>query len=218
MFNRDFFRNINSISCYWAGFIGADGCLYERYKQLSFDLKITDACHLLKFCKDTDSTEKVKAVYRKDKGLWAAQLYIRGVDQWFTDLGTVFNITPRKSLTLKPPAELYEDSHILSYIKGYIDGDGCIGKYYMKPQDRWDWVIHSRGTKEVLEYLKFHFDRIVPAEGRKRIANVTTKPPIQYVVRGSRAERIIDLLSRIETPCLHRKWDKFTEENKYEKI
>jgi hypothetical protein len=212
-----FFSGVTTTNCYWAGFIAADGCLYPKYKQLSFDLKITDFTQLLKFCKAADCKEKVKAVYRKDKDVWAAQLYIRGVEDWIRDLDLYFNITPRKSLTLKPPSLLIEQEHRLAYIRGLVDGDGCIGKYFMPKQDRWDWVIHLRGTDAILSYVKDTFDKLVPTEGKKRVANVTTKPPIQYVVRGLRAEKIISLLSSINTPYLERKWNKFMEE-KYEEI
>jgi hypothetical protein len=207
-----FFDGFTMTNCYWAGFIAADGCLYPRYKQLSFDLKLTDFTQLLKFCKASGCKEKVKAVYRKDKGVWAAQLYVRGVEDWVRDLGFYFNITPKKSLTLKPPSSLVERGHYLAYIRGLIDGDGCIGKYFMPKQDRWDWVIHLRGTNEVLNYVKGIFDELVPTEGKKRVAKVTTKPPIQYVVRGLRAEKIIALLASIDTPYLERKWNKFMEE------
>ena len=102
MINKDYFSNLDKNSCYWAGFIAADGCLYERYKQLSFDLKVDDYAHLLKFCAYTETDSKVLVVYRKDKKIWASQLYIRGAESWIRDLKDNFNITPRKSLTLSP--------------------------------------------------------------------------------------------------------------------
>lgn len=213
--NKKFFSEISNERAYWAGFIAADGCLYERYKQVSFELQLKDYVQLLKFAQSTGYTGKVSAVNRKGKG-WSAQMYIAGVEQWFRDLGNIYNIYPRKSLTLVPP-NLVCQEHILSYIKGYIDGDGCVGKYKATHQDRWDWLIRIDGTYEVLSYIKDQFDSLLPGGGKVASVNgVKRAKHFLYAVRGTRAEKLLSLLLSINTPCLDRKWNKFREDT-YEK-
>lgn len=58
-----------------------------------------------------------------------------------------YNITPNKSLSLKPPKRLCGDK-ALAWIKGYIDGDGSIMEY------RGKYKINIIGTEQVLRWIQ----------------------------------------------------------------
>jgi hypothetical protein len=130
------FSTLTPESCYWAGFIAADGNIYNNI--LSIELAKCDENHLFKFC---DFLER-------EHHLWyrrvTCSISIRS--NKIIDGLSSFNITPRKSYTLKPPII---DDFAKHYIRGYFDGDGCVGKSgkYLK------FTIVS-GSNEILQWIK----------------------------------------------------------------
>lgn len=52
LLNKTFFRDFNELTCYWAGFIAADGCLRQNWRTLNFCLNAKDIEHLESFSKD----------------------------------------------------------------------------------------------------------------------------------------------------------------------
>jgi hypothetical protein len=200
--NMNFFSEPSLLNSYWAGFIAADGCLTEKKHLLSIGLQSRDGYHLEQFAKDCGFEGKV--VYSTIKeGYTKASLYIWGVQQWFTDLGKYFNLTPRKSLTLKPPNITDEDC-IKAYIKGYIDGDG--GIYERVGRNR--WVLGIAGTEAVLNWIKSYIEGWSPAYSHKT-ARVIKPAHVNihvYRISGIRSLAVLRMLSKIETPCLQRKW------------
>ena len=132
-YDDDFFKNINSISAYWAGFAAADAYIAEnkKHRVCFFGMKLAekDLGHIKLFCSDTKYTGKIrsKKEHLNRKVFNQNVIQITGIkDSWKKDLLNIYNITPAKSLTLQPP-NLTEKEHIFAYIKGLICGDGHIG-------------------------------------------------------------------------------------------
>ena len=123
----------------------------------------------------------------------------------------IFNITPRKTFSLRPPGNL-DYTCAVAYIVGFLDGDG--------------WIYEDRGyfrlgfissSKVILEWIKASFDRMVPTEN-KRIANVLKSKRgvyksavYTYSVGGKRALSVLGKLLSVDIPRLRRKWEKAAE-------
>lgn len=109
-----FFSTYTPESCYWAGFIMADGCI--RNTTLHIKLANKDRLHLQKFL------NCIKSNYPINGKIYS---YINISGQWFlNDLSNNFGITKRKTFTTKfPNIPASMESH---FIRGLLDGDGCI--------------------------------------------------------------------------------------------
>lgn len=118
-YDINFFKEYNPASCYWAGFIMADGCIRSERSTLEIGLHNKDRDHLVKFLTAINK-EYIHIVEYED----VSKISISG--KWFCDdLLTNFNITPRKSLTVAFPTDLPVEFYN-HFIRGYFDGDGCI--------------------------------------------------------------------------------------------
>lgn len=148
----DYFSSPNMTNSYWAGFIAADGCIYdpeEGQKQLSIILKSDDKSHLAKIAKEIAPESNIQTYRRaaRDKRAETEESRWRvSSDQIALDLSEHYNVGSRKSMTLKPPAGLSKECS-LAYIAGYIDGDGSYFLNKGKPR------ISIVGTREILDYI-----------------------------------------------------------------
>jgi len=213
--NEHYFDELTLENCYYGGFIAADGCIYPRYKQLSFELQIRDYTQLLRFASLTEFGGKVYLKERPNRG-WSAQMYVV-CERWVEQLRHHFNIVPKKSLILQPP-NLQDVNQILAYSIGYVDGDGTVGKYTNNLQNRTDWFVGASGTYELLSFIKCAFDDLVPPVGKPAsVLGMRRGGQLQayrfiYQIRGKRAEHILSKLVSIDCPHLDRKWNKVREE------
>lgn len=116
--NDDFFINLNPISAYWAGFIAADGTLFDRDKSVTIALNKRDVGHLYKFIQAVKTNAKVG--YIKSNNSVHVSIYSKLSFNSLIKLG----ITPNKSLTI---AKVILPSFLMShFIRGVFDGDGWI--------------------------------------------------------------------------------------------
>lgn len=128
-----------------------------------------------------------------------------------TDLVSIFNITPRKSLTLKPPF-LINEENVWGFIIGYIDGDGCVStstvkRNYGKKVYQYT-VLSIYGSRFILEWIKEKFDNKFPIDNPSTIRPISKKPHHQYKIEGKRAVEILNFLRSKHVPKLERKWNK----------
>lgn len=119
-YNIHFFDNFSKESCYWAGFIAADGNVRSDRNSLNIHLAIKDLSHLQKFAKVINFTGNIEQS-QKD-----CRISVSG--KWFIEsLEKNFNIVPRKTKILEFPQQIPEE-FLPDYIRGYFDGDGCISQ------------------------------------------------------------------------------------------
>lgn len=208
-FDWDYFKYPTVESAYWAGFIAADGCIRNNPSQLSITLSEKDKSHLQNFVKCIKYTGPIRYnIIKKDGMNRHAQcnLTICGITQNLAEhLYKIYNLTPKKSLTLLPPNSLTGYTK-LAFIKGLIDGDGTI---YRDSHNRLQFSIC--GTKEILDYICEEFNIISPPTLKgnvipKQRLDRTNNNHYTYKITGYRAERILKVLHKIETPELYRKW------------
>ena len=208
--NEDFFSTPNIINSYYAGFIAADGNINESRNTVALRINTKDEYILDQLLCDCHYTGDVNYFMGngKSEGNVYADLRVYCQPSWVQDLQKNFNIGPRKTLTLQPP-NLRKEVNIISFIRGFIDGDGYITPNTDSNGTR--WRIGACGTEAMMSYLKYWFDRWVPDTSRKQPAGVigpyNTKV-YKYQVSGKRALKIIQKLLTVKTPTyLTRKWD-----------
>lgn len=128
-------------SCYWAGFLAADGCI-DINGTIGLELKDKEAIEAFKsFCKSehTISHNELKDSYR-----------IRFVStKMQEDLSDNFNVSVDKTFSMLPP--LLDSCYYSSYYRGFFDGDGCLTEFFNNRPTASYRVFLTNGS---LEYLK----------------------------------------------------------------
>jgi hypothetical protein len=158
-FNQDYFEVINTAEkAYWLGFLFADGCVNIRYQKngntkggsVSIQLQREDDYHLRNFVIELQGNMPVRHEIARCNGkeYETARLQIHSIKMCndLINLGCV----PRKSLVLEPPKHLNE-KYNHAFIKGYFDGDGCIG-YYPEAKNS-KMFLSIMGTKTLLDWM-----------------------------------------------------------------
>lgn len=112
------FTDFTDSSCYWAGFIAADGCVTNGYVKVC--LNYDDTSHIEKFREFLGSNHSITSNTRK---YYRSELSFKN-SQIVEDLETNYNIVPKKSLVYELPK--IPDRYLRHFIRGYFDGDGCI--------------------------------------------------------------------------------------------
>ena len=147
--NHNFFQIPNNINCYWAGILAADGNISNNRVRLYLHQK--DCQHIQNFISALESNYKLYT-YRTACGVEMSS------SQMVTNLYTVYNITPKKSLTLLPP-NLTNEDHIRSFIRGYMDGDGCISVQQKR------CYVGFCGTQNMMKWIKNSIQKYVLGTG-----------------------------------------------------
>ncbi len=146
--NLDFFKTFNSESCYWLGFISADGCIYydklnSRYG-LAFTQNIKDKAHIIKLHKILSGSP---ITITKD-----GKVNYRCISKELSEILIRQGIKPKKSLTNTYPKKIPSKFHN-DFIRGYIDGDGTV-RIGLTKQGKLKLIISMVGTKQFLDKVK----------------------------------------------------------------
>lgn len=148
-------------SCYWAGFIAADGNVLIKPEKgtyrIAIQLSSKDRTHLEKF---RAVAERNNRISESKNNTSCIQIFSKNAVESIKDN---FRIVPNKSFVLKPP-ENVPRSLINHYIRGYFDGDGHIG-YYGGTYCNFNIVS---GSKEIISWISNIFKSL----------NLTTKEHI----------------------------------------
>lgn len=193
-----FFSIYTPESCYWAGFIMADGCI--RRTCVHIKLASKDRDHLQKFL------DCIHANYEIKGRNGYSTIDISG--PWFReDLKNKFGILPQKTFTTKYPNIPPEMDH--HFIRGLLDGDGCITKTTCP-------ALNFTGTQELLTELSYKFKKL----GIK-LKSGNEHPPIQVINKnigsihysGKNAKLILDEIYQdsIQPLRLDRKYNRYKE-------
>lgn len=133
---NNIFKEYTAESCYWAGFINADGHidLYQPSyrKTINYKLGITlskkDECHLKKLI-NTLGYSSYRYGTSTIRGKTNENItFATNKKEISLDLINKFNIVPgKKSCNEKFP--VIPNKYMKDYIRGYFDGDGSVGCY-----------------------------------------------------------------------------------------
>lgn len=122
----------NEEAAYWLGFLYADGNISSIGNRLEVRLAIKDLPHLEKFRKFLKLSTEIRTGICNGNSF--CHLSIRNKHLWNT-LNTL-GCFPQKSLKLKfPNLSIFQGNIqelVLHFIRGYVDGDGCLSIYKRK--------------------------------------------------------------------------------------
>lgn len=215
--NETYFNIPTIENCYWAGFIAADGCIKDKNGKkisnplLEITLKTSDINHLEKFIKTVNYNGKIYNRKQKYKNhfTYSSQLIICNALKWTQYLKKHWNITPRKSLTIKPP-NISNFKQQLAYIIGLIDGDGSINILKNNSYIQFNLI----GTKKLLEWVSKIIYKIENQQKYKTM-NCHKKSNSNIFTINNSHNRAYNMLKTLKNfiiqnniPCLNRKWDK----------
>lgn len=218
----EFFKIPNLLNSYWAGFLMADGSLIKNKGKtnsyrLTLSISVKDRDHLVKYQQALKHTGEIKHKMQTfgiessssfGKQFEFCYLDVCQAGRFLPDLAQ-FGIIQNKTKRIVPPA-LTDDLLKLAYMKGYIDGDGCITVFEADGFKRCAMGITS-SCKVILDWFRELNELYFPIQYFNREHSNVTKNASeswQYNVTGYRALRIAEFLSRLPTPGLERKWAK----------
>ena len=149
-FDIHFFDAYTVESCYWAGFIAADGNISKDRNNINIHLAISDLSHLQKFAKIIGYTGNIEE-HEKDCRINIAGIYYKEA------LAKNFDLFPQKTKTVSISSKIPKE-FLFDYIRGYFDGDGCITQT--------NGVLHisfTSGSEVMLKQLQenFYFNNII---------------------------------------------------------
>ncbi len=171
------FDKLTPESCYWAGFIAADGNLRKNRNALSIKLSIVDKEHLEKFARFIKFQGKIQVEEPICLSPLKQYCKISICGEFLPNaLLKNFKITPQKTYTIQPPD--LPDELMTHYIRGYFDGDGSISGT-KRPTCV---ATFSSGSMDMLEFLR-HYFRNKNIIVRKNKFNQTEMPNIQMHVQ-----------------------------------
>jgi len=208
LINHSAFSEYTSESCYWAGFLAADGNIritHHGSKQIRLYLKKSDSDHLEKFKTFLGSGHKVSLSPTYDR----CSFEFTSV-QIYDDLMKLYKLTPRKSMTLEPPENIPEDMK-KHFIRGYFDGDGCLCETFLNKNSlKSSIMVTIVSTKAFVDWLTLYAQslfgeiRYKPSlhpNGETMVFNLGTLKAIEFL-------RNLYEDSSVETR-LDRKYEKF---------
>ena len=120
-FNFDKFKQDSADKYYWLGFLGADGAIVDN--TLSIELKSIDKEHLIKFNTFFENTNPIiERVNNLNVSCVKTQINSYELIEYLKQ----YNIYQNKSKTYTIPEDKIPEEYKMDFIRGLIDGDGCI--------------------------------------------------------------------------------------------
>lgn len=152
--NENYFKTINTEhKAYWLGFIYADGFISIKNNQYNFGISLSkvDIFHLEKLKKDLEATYPIN-IYQQTQG-YSNNEYCRLLitSQLIVESLIKHGVFENKTNILNPPT--ISKKLIPHFIRGYLDGDGCITSCLDKDGYR-KWAVKILGTDSVLTFIK----------------------------------------------------------------
>lgn len=212
-FNEYFFNNVdNELKAYWLGFLYADGNVYIRGWDkgkskggtIEISLKAEDDYHLYNFRSDINGNMLIN--YRDVKlngNIYpSCRILINSINM-ARDLIN-YGCVPNKSLILEFPKTL-ADELLPHFIRGYIDGDGCV---FFKVYNKNDtFSVSLLGTYNFLTSVK----EVLKRNGIKS-SDVKPKKSKAFLITITGRDNLVNLynyLYKDATRFLGRKIDLF---------
>lgn len=194
--NETIFENIDTEEkAYWLGFMYADGCVARTSNRIELSLKESDYNHLIKFKNFLESEhvigKKIKTI--KDKTYISYRLGITS-EKMKNDL-IKHGCIPNKTKKLIFPK--LDKKLIKHFIRGYLDGDGCITH-----QATSKLSLEILGTesflRSILNYYNFPKDKYIYKFKHSDIKRL--------MLSGKNAFKVIDDLYKDSNIYLDRKF------------
>jgi hypothetical protein len=213
---------------YWIGFLFADGCIDFKRNSISIKLSIKDQKHLQKYSTFIESTNKIYqsvsicTAPEASKNCLTKQVCVSSTDKSIVPkIIDKFSFKQKKSynpplvkLFKKFPTEL-----LVSFIIGFIDGDGTVESPYYRLLPSGNKQITSprigvechHSWKEFFDFMIEVLDLVTKEKLPKAYTRQREGKQDLAVIRFNRKSTLTYLKNFIEKnklPVLERKWDK----------
>lgn len=140
---------------YWLGFMFADGNISSEGHRIEVRLSIKDLSHLEKFRNFLQLSTEIRTGETNGNG-WC-HLSVRNKHLW--EVLNSYGCVPQKSLILKfPRIALKSQKFLLDFIRGYVDGDGCLCIYQDK--DKYRTRLSLLGTESFVTSVNKIFKNV----------------------------------------------------------
>lgn len=175
-----FFDTYTPASCYWGGFLAADGALVlsRGAHRTQIMLGRKDREHLFQFARSAKSDNPVHDVMVDGHPESCFTICCR---RWWAALHQRFNLEPRKSLILRPPPPM---SRPLTwhFLRGYFDGDGTAGARSPRDhQGRVTQIAFGSGSHEFMVWVRDFLDshhKLRDSNGRGTMFSLAISGPL----------------------------------------
>ena len=178
-------------SCYWAGFLAADGSIKKNNKTVYLKLKSDDEGHLRKFCKFLKRDENIYRYESRLKGrnnvYYSSVVYFNS-QKIVNDLFNNFNITQNKTFTLRPPEKI-PPILINHFIRGFMDGDGSV-----MLKDKIFKLHMVSGSKNFMEWILNNIRKNSDAVNSKLSSRIMKSTIYELNFSALKAKNILDWL------------------------
>ena len=148
------------------GLLASDGCITNE-KSFSLGQSGEHGLTTLSYCKELLNHTGVIYQRQPNKGAKAYSLYVPSVQ--LVKRLTEFGLTPKKSLIYQFPTNLPIEL-LSSFVRGYIDGDGCVGAYKNGGSNHY-LKIGLFGNSNFIQPL----NELVPIKGRTSLQSNGTQ-------------------------------------------
>ena len=207
--NHNYFEKIDSDDkAYWLGFMYADGYVASKSNQVGLTISKKDINHLEKFrsCLDCNYPIHTYRFYGYSKGNEYCRFIVtsRKLKDDLIKQGCIKN----KTNVLSAP--IIREDLIPDFIRGYIDGDGCIAFTHIKGYP--DWRVKICGTIDILDFIK----KYIEENDLAIIRRYYERKPGQIVktlelTGNNRVKKFLELIYKDSTVFLERKYNKYIE-------
>jgi intein-encoded DNA endonuclease-like protein len=217
--DENYFENIDSHEkAYWLGWLFSDGFMIENNNRIGIRLHPKDIEILEKFktCLKADVPIHVYHSKRKPN----LKRGFKGGDQSISqfifcnrkicqDLKQ-YGMKDKKSLTLEFPK--IDHKYLYSFLRGYIDGDGCICISKDKKHNQYKFTVAIISAKKFINELYI----LLQKEGFQFGVNRANRCKNTYVLTLSRKNEVVKFLDKIYEQDgnyfrLTRKYNKYTQ-------
>jgi len=164
--NDNFLKNIDCKQAWFLGLMASDGYVKKSYIHLS--QSGIEGGQLIKYTKKLiDFKGPARCTQPTKKGEpFGRQVYMLDwTSQSMTEDLEKYNIVQNKTLSYVYPNNL-SDVFFIDFLRGYIDGDGCVGSYYIGHKNKLRLLITLYGNENFIKYI---------AEKSIRLFNVDCK-------------------------------------------
>ena len=207
VYNVNFFEEINTEEkAYWLGFIYADGYISKTASGHSFgiSLSINDKEHLEKFKKSLSSNIEIRT-YKNNSG-YTNNEYCRILisnKKIVSDLEK-HGVVEHKTLILKKPD--IDEKFFAHFIRGYLDGDGCIS--YCKSNK--SYTIKIVGTDSILNFIKIFIEKNTNCKINKFYKRRKDDIVSSLELGGNlQVRKVLDILYKDANIYLDRKFERY---------
>lgn len=213
VFNEKYFDVIdNEHKSYWLGFIYADGYHNIQRHSLTINLQEKDIDILWEFYKNIKCEKNVNRYYNSKYKKFYANISLQHPHLSETLLKQ--GVPNNKSFKIKFPSDNIVPYELKKhFIRGYLDGDGCVSYPQNKSKISWSMVGNYDFLNGLKTYIEENLNNYKINLSKCNHSNVYT------IGKGGRfvTQIFLDWIYKDATIYLQRKYDKYLEIVKYNK-